>query len=143
MTNNLFFAKAVGRRKKAVANLELIPGSGKIQINGCIAEYFFSGYPKRLLVIQKPFFISTYLKFNVKAKVKGSGIQSQAEAIKLALARALVIVEPKIRSIFRENYILTRDYRKKERRKYGLKKARKAPQFSKRSGMKIRNVYIY
>lgn len=132
MKNKIFFAKVVGRRKKAVANLELIPGSGKIQINGRIAEQFFSGNPKRLLVIQKPFFISTYLKFNVKVKVKGGGLQSQADSIKLALARALVKAEPKIRSIFRESYLLTRDYRKKERRKYGLKKARKAPQFSKR-----------
>jgi len=132
MKSAIFFAKVVGRRKKAVANLELLPGSGKIQINGCIAEQFFSGYPKRLLVIQKPFFISTYLKFNVKVKVKGSGLQSQAESIKLALARALVRVEPEIRNLFRENYLLTRDSRKKERRKYGLKKARKAPQFSKR-----------
>lgn len=132
MKSTTFFAKVVGRRKKAVANLELLPGSGKIQINGYIAEQFFSGYPKRLLVIQKPFFISTYLKFNIKVKVKGSGLQSQAESIKLALTRALIRVEPEIRNLFRENYLLTRDSRKKERRKYGLKKARKAPQFSKR-----------
>jgi small subunit ribosomal protein S9 len=132
MTNTLFFAKVVGRSKKAVANIELVPGSGKIQINGSMAEVFFSGHPKALLIVQKPFFVSTYLQFDVKAKVKGSGLQSQAEAMKLALARALVRVEPKIRKIFRENYLLTRDYRKKERRKYGLKKARKAPQFSKR-----------
>lgn len=138
MTRNLFFAKTVGRRKKAVVNLELLPGSGKIQINGRIAEDFFSGQPKRLLVVQKPFFVSTYLQFNVKVKVKGSGLQSQAEAMKLALARALIIVEPKIRNIFRDHSLLTRDYRKKERRKYGLKKARKAPQFSKRS----KNTYI-
>jgi small subunit ribosomal protein S9 len=132
MINNLFFTKVVGRRKKAVANLELIPGSGKIQINKCLAEQFFSDHPKRLLVIQKPFFISTYLYFNVKVTVKGGGLTSQAEAIKLALARALVNIEPEIRKIFRENYLLTCDSREKERRKYGLKKARKAPQFSKR-----------
>ena len=132
MTNNLFFTKVVGRRKKAIANIELVPGSGKIQINKCLAEQFFSDYPKRLLVIQQPFFISTHLYFNVKVKVKGGGLSSQAEAIKLALARALVIIEPKIRHIFRENYLLTCDSRKKERRKYGFKKARKAPQFSKR-----------
>jgi small subunit ribosomal protein S9 len=132
VTDIRFFAKVVGRRKTAVANLELMPGNGKIQINEQLAKQFFFGYRKRLFVTQKPFFISTSLNFNAKVKVIGGGIQSQAKSIQLALTRALVLVEPKTRVLFRKYGLLTRDCRRKERRKYGLKKARKAPQFSKR-----------
>jgi small subunit ribosomal protein S9 len=132
ITDIRFFAKVVGRRKTSVANLELLPGDGKIQINEQLAKQFFFGYRKRLLVSQKPFFISTNLNFNAKVKVIGGGVQSQAKSIQLALTRALVLVEPKTRVLFRKHGILTRDYRTKERRKYGFKKARKAPQFSKR-----------
>jgi len=130
MKNLPFFAKTVGRRKIAVANLELVPGSGQIYVNGCLK--YFAGNPSRLLRIRRPFLVFDNLNFDVKAKVQGGGLQSQASALKLALARALVVVQPRNQNLFREYHFLTRDSRRKERRKYGLKKARKAPQFSKR-----------
>lgn len=132
MTNLPFFAKTVGRRKTAIANLELIPGSGQIQVNGRLVEDVFAGSPRRLRLVQKPFRISSQLNFNAKVKTQGGGCRGQAESVKLALARALVIAQPQTQTLFRENHLLTRDPREKERRKYGLKKARKSPQFSKR-----------
>lgn len=132
MTDFPFFAKTVGRRKIAVANLELIPGSGKIQVNGRTAETFFSNYPNRIYLVYQPFRVSFNLNFDVRVKIHGGGLKSQAEALQLALSRALVIVQPRSQNLFREYQFLTRDPREKERRKYGLKKARKAPQFSKR-----------
>jgi small subunit ribosomal protein S9 len=132
MKNLPFFAKTVGRRKIAVANLELVPGSGQIQVNGFSAEKFFAGNPSRLLMVQSPFQVFANLTFDAKVKVYGGGSQSQARALKLALARALVVAQPRNKQLFREYHFLTRDSRRKERRKYGLKKARKAPQFSKR-----------
>ena len=132
MKDNIFFTKTVGRRKTAVANIKLVPGSGKIQVNNQKAKKFFVSYPDRFLVIEKPCFNSSHVNFDVKRKVQGGGLKTQAEAMQLALARALVISFPKNRGVFRKNHLLTRDSREKERRKYGLKKARKSPQFSKR-----------
>jgi small subunit ribosomal protein S9 len=132
MKNFMFFVKTVGRRKMSIANLELIPGSGQIQVNGLSAENFFISSLNRLSVIQRPFIVFTNFTFDAKVKVQGGGLQSQSKALQLSLSRALVAVQPENQSIFRESLFLTRDSRRKERRKYGLKKARKAPQFSKR-----------
>jgi small subunit ribosomal protein S9 len=131
---NIFssFVKTVGRRKKAVANLGLKPGSGQIQINTQIAEEFFTGSPQRVLITKRPFRIILYPVFDAEIKVIGGGIQRQANASQLAIARALVITHPINQKIFRSKSFLTCDSRNKERRKYGLKKSRKAPQFSKR-----------
>jgi small subunit ribosomal protein S9 len=82
--------------------------------------------------VYQPFRVSFNLNFDVRVKIHGGGLKSQAEALQLALSRALVIVQPRSQNLFREYQFLTRDPREKERRKYGLKKARKAPQFSKR-----------
>jgi small subunit ribosomal protein S9 len=127
-----FFIDAVGRRKIAVVNLRLIPGSGKIQINGRPAEEFFAGHLDRLDIVQKPFRLLNQLSFDAKATARGGGLQGQAYAIQLALARALLRAQPANQKLFRDANFLNRDSRVKERRKYGLKKARKAPQFSKR-----------
>lgn len=132
MKDNLFFTKTVGRRKIAIANIKLVPGSGKIQVNNQKAKNFFASYPDRFLVVEKPCFNSSHVNFDIKSKVQGGGLKKQAEAMQLALARALVVSFPRNRRIFRKNNLLTRDSREKERRKYGLKKARKSPQFSKR-----------
>jgi small subunit ribosomal protein S9 len=132
MEDYLFFTKTVGRRKKAIANIKLVTGSGKIQVNNQKAKKFFVGYPDRFLVVENPCSNSSHVNFDVKSTVQGGGLKKQAEAIQLALARALVISFPRNRRVFRKNNLLTRDSREKERRKYGLKKARKAPQFSKR-----------
>jgi small subunit ribosomal protein S9 len=132
MNENLFFTKAVGRRKTAIANIKLVPGSGKIQVNNQRAKKFFVSYPDRLLVIEKPCYSSSHVTFDIKSKVQGGGLKKQADAIQLALARTLVVSFPINRRVFCKNHLLTRDSREKERRKYGLKKARKSPQFSKR-----------
>jgi small subunit ribosomal protein S9 len=133
MTNLPLFAKAVGRRKAAVANLKLTPGSGKINVNGYLVKEFFFGRLIRLQIADQPFCILTHQTFDVDASLQGGGFQSQSEAFQLALTRALVRIRPRTKYIFREYSLLSCDQRKKERRKYGLKKARKAQQFSKRS----------
>lgn len=127
------FSKSVGRRKTAVANLTLVPGLGHINVNGYSVEDLFSGHLTRLQKTQRPFSILTRLMFDVNVKIQGGGLQRKAEAFQLAFARSLVRMRPDIKYLFREQSFLTCDSRKKERRKYGLKKARKAQQFSKRS----------
>ena len=84
------------------------------------------------MIVQAPVYIYANLSFDTLFKTQGGGLLSQAQAIQLALARALVIIQPRNQDIFRKYLFLTQDARKKERRKYGLKKSRKAPQFSKR-----------
>jgi small subunit ribosomal protein S9 len=132
MTNLPLLAKTVGRRKTAVANLKLIPGLGYINVNGYPIEEFFSGHLTRLQEVRRAFSILNHLTFDVNAKIKGGGFQRKSEALQIALARALVRIRPDIKHLFRKHSLLTCDSRTKERRKYGLKKARKARQFSKR-----------
>lgn len=125
-------AKAVGRRKTAVAQIHLRAGSGSIEINGKPAEQYLSGSPSLLLTVKSPLQALEQTSFDLVAQVRGGGLQAQAEALRLAISRALVNVSPDSRSVLRSYDFLTRDAREKERRKYGLKKARKAPQYSKR-----------
>lgn len=132
MTNLPLFAKTVGRRKTAIANLKLTPGLGDINVNGYPVEKFFSGYLVGLQKVRRSFSMLTHPTFDVNAKIKGGGIQRKSEAFQIALARALVRIRPDTKHLFRKHSLLTCDSRSKERRKYGLKKARKARQFSKR-----------
>lgn len=132
MTNLPLLAKIVGRRKTSIANLKLIPGLGRIYINGYSIEDFFFSYLTRLQKIRRSFSMLSRLTFDVDAKVKGGGIQRKSEAFQIALARALVRICPDTKYLFRKYFFFTCDSRRKERRKYGLKKARKARQFSKR-----------
>ena len=121
-----------GRRKEAVARVRLIPGDGKITINNRTFEDFFPNQTSRLIV-QQPLVISDMLgRFDVICRVHGGGVTGQAGAIQLGIARALIEATPDIRPLLRRNGFLTRDPRMKERKKYGLHKARKAPQYSKR-----------
>ena len=123
---------AVGRRKEAVCRVYLKPGSGKWEINGrTIGDYF----PRPTLVssIQLPFSATDNLgKWDVKANLDGGGVTGQAGALRLAIARALCELDAEDRPALKKAGFLTRDARVKERKKYGLKKARKAPQYSKR-----------
>lgn len=124
--------QGTGRRKTAVARVRIVPGAGKIVVNGRAAEVFF---PRRssLVVIKQPLDLTrTAERFDVIAAVNGGGVTGQAGAIRLGLARALLKADPSLRPFLKKAGFLTRDPRMKERRKYGLKKARKAPQFSKR-----------
>ncbi|MCL1802478.1 MAG: 30S ribosomal protein S9 [Eubacteriaceae bacterium] len=129
MTNQIL---ATGRRKKAVARVLLRPGSGKFTVNKReLREYF----PLETLVIismQPMELTNTAEKYDVSVNVYGGGYTGQAGAIKHGLARALIEAEPNLRPELKKAGYLTRDPRMTERKKYGLKKARRAPQFSKR-----------
>ena len=121
-----------GRRKSSVARVRLYPGSGKITINGRDVEDYF-GLETLKLIINQPFGITgTEGKFDIVANVRGGGISGQAGAIRHGIARALNEADADFRPVLKKAGYLTRDSRMKERKKYGLKKARRAPQFSKR-----------
>ena len=121
-----------GRRKKSVARVRVYPGNGNITINGKdIDEYF--GLETLKLIINQPFGVTgTVGKFDIVANVNGGGISGQAGAIRHGLARALVKSDEALKPALKAAGFLTRDPRMKERKKYGLKGARRAPQFSKR-----------
>lgn len=121
-----------GRRKEAVARVRLMPGEGRIIVNGKPMEEYF-GQKTLEMQVRRPLEVTNSMgRFDVLAKVEGGGISGQAGAVRLGIARALLQAEEGWRPLLRRNGFLTRDPRMKERRKYGLKKARKAPQFSKR-----------
>ena len=121
-----------GRRKKSVARVRLYPGNGEITINGrSIDEYF--GLETLKLIVNQPFGVTgTVGKFDIVATVSGGGISGQAGAIRHGVARALLTADESYRSALKAAGLLTRDPRMKERKKYGLKAARRASQFSKR-----------
>ncbi|WIW70061.1 MULTISPECIES: 30S ribosomal protein S9 [Anaerosinus] len=121
-----------GRRKTSVARVRLVPGEGKIIINGSeLKEYF--GLKTLELIIKQPLNLTDTLgKYDVITKVEGGGPSGQAGAIRHGISRALLKVDAELRPALKKAGFLTRDPREKERRKYGLKKARKASQFSKR-----------
>ena len=121
-----------GRRKNAIARVRLVEGTGKITINGKDIDEFFGLETLKVIVRQPLTVTNTSSKFDVIATVKGGGISSQAGAIRHGIARALNAANSEYRPALKTNGFLTRDPRMKERKKYGLKKARKAPQFSKR-----------
>ena len=121
-----------GRRKKSVARVRLYPGTGVITINGRdISEYF--GLETMKLIVNQPFGVTdTVGKFDIVANVKGGGFSGQAGAIRHGVARALLSADETYKPLLKKAGFLTRDPRMKERKKYGLKGARRAPQFSKR-----------
>ncbi len=121
-----------GRRKTSIARVRLVPGNGKVVINGRdIDEYF--NYETLKKEVKAPLEITeTEGKFDVIAKVEGGGFTGQAGALRHGIARALLKADGEFRSTLKKAGYLTRDPRMKERKKYGLKKARRAPQFSKR-----------
>lgn len=121
-----------GRRKKSVARVRLVPGSGQVKINKrSIDEYF--GLETMKFIVRQPLVLTkTENQFDVLVNVKGGGFTGQAGAIRHGISRALLEADPEMRKDLKKAGFLTRDPRMKERKKYGLKKARKAPQFSKR-----------
>ena len=121
-----------GRRKSSIARVRIVEGSGKITINGLDIDEFFGLETLKVIVRQPLAVTNTSAKYDVIATVKGGGITGQAGAIRHGLARALNEANSEFRPALKTNGFLTRDPRMKERKKYGLKKARKAPQFSKR-----------
>ena len=121
-----------GRRKTSTARVHLKPGSGRITINDRTLEEFFGRETGRMIVHQPLAVAQLANKFDVSVQVEGGGITGQAGAIRHGIARALVSAHPDARAALREAGLLTRDPRAKERKKYGLKRARKAPQYTKR-----------
>jgi len=121
-----------GRRKKSVARVRLIPGEGKVMINDRTIEDYFGLETLKVIVKQPLVLTNTAGKFDVVCKVVGGGFTGQAGAIRHGITRALLKADEELRTILKKAGFLTRDPRMKERKKYGLKKARKAPQFSKR-----------
>ena len=122
----------VGRRKKAIARVRLIPGTAPMIVNKKTVEEYFPLDAQRFIVNQALALTSTTDKYEVIVNVKGGGLTGQAGAIRHGIARALCKAEPELRAELKKACFLSRDPRMKERMKYGLHKARKAPQFSKR-----------
>lgn len=121
-----------GRRKKSVARVRLVPGNGTITINKRDIEDYF-GYETLKMIVRDPLKLTGNLdKFDVLVNVYGGGFTGQAGAIRHGISRALLNVDPELRGSLKKAGFLTRDPRMKERKKYGLKAARRAPQFSKR-----------
>jgi small subunit ribosomal protein S9 len=121
-----------GRRKHSVARVRLLPGDGKILINHRDMNEYFGLDTLRLIVKQPLLLTDTLSRYDVHANVYGGGTAGQAGAIRHGVARALLKVDPELRGALKKAGFLTRDSRMKERKKYGLKAARRAPQFSKR-----------
>ncbi|MBU6233608.1 MAG: 30S ribosomal protein S9 [Acidobacteria bacterium] len=129
MTTN---TQTTGRRKEAVARVRLRPGTGTITVNGRALDAYFTSATHRQMLTQPLRDTSTEVTYDVDATITGGGMAGQAGALRLGIARALVEVDDTLRSTLKKAGLLTRDARKKESKKYGLKKARKAPQYSKR-----------
>ncbi|HEU4481303.1 MAG TPA: 30S ribosomal protein S9 [Actinomycetota bacterium] len=125
-------ARATGRRKEAVCRARLLQGSGRWEINGRPFEDYFPSATNRMIVTEPLRLTETEGRYDIIAKIEGGGTTGQAGALRHAISKALVDMDPDLRPALKKAGFLTRDAREKERRKYGLKKARKAPQYSKR-----------
>jgi small subunit ribosomal protein S9 len=123
---------ATGRRKEAVARVRLVEGTGSYQLNGRSLDEFFPTRAHRMIVSSALRLAGKDKDLDVLARIEGGGVSGQAGALRLGIARALIELDPELRPLLKKEGFLTRDPREKERRKYGLKKARKAPQYSKR-----------
>jgi small subunit ribosomal protein S9 len=125
-------AQTVGRRKEAVVRVRVVPGTGEFKLNGKTLEQYFPNKVHQQLIKEPLVTVEKPDSFDIFANLKGGGISGQAGALRLAIARALVEVDADDRPALKQAGFLTRDARATERKKYGLKKARKAPQYSKR-----------
>ena len=121
-----------GRRKEAVARVRLVPGTGLFALNGRSLEEYFPSRAHRMVVTSPLRVVGKEKDFDVIARLDGGGVSGQAGALRQGIARALIELDPESRPALKAEGFLRRDAREKERRKYGLKKARKAPQYSKR-----------
>lgn len=124
--------QTTGRRKEAVARVRLRPGTGQVKVNGRPIDGYFTIASHRQSATEALRITQTADVYDVDATIDGGGVSGQAGALRLGIARALVALDEEMRPPLKKAGLLTRDSREKERRKYGLKKARKAPQYSKR-----------
>ncbi len=125
-------ASSTGRRKSAIARIRLREGSGTLTINRRPVENYFPSETHRMVITEPLRLTTTAEQYDVDATLGGGGPTGQAGALRLGIARALVMLDPELRTPLKRAGLLTRDPREKESKKYGLKKARKAPQYSKR-----------
>ncbi len=124
--------QATGRRKEATARVRLRDGSGQVSLNGRALENYFPTMATRLRVLEPLQITQTQGRFDVDVTIEGGGVSGQADAVRLGIARALIGVDPDLRPALKKAGMLTRDARVVERKKYGLRKARRAPQYTKR-----------
>lgn len=124
--------QTTGRRKQAVARVRLRNGEGAVTVNRRPLETYFPSETHRMIVTEPLRLTTTAELYDVDATMHGGGISGQAGALRLGIARALIEIDPELRAVLKRAGFLTRDSREKESKKYGLKKARKAPQYSKR-----------
>jgi small subunit ribosomal protein S9 len=125
-------ANGLGRRKEAIARVRIVPGTGQWKINGRTLDSYFPNKVHQQIVSEPFVTLGAEGQFDVIARIGGGGVSGQAGALRLGVARALILVDPENRPPLKKAGFLTRDPRATERKKYGLKKARKAPQYSKR-----------
>ncbi|MET0145288.1 MAG: 30S ribosomal protein S9 [Ilumatobacteraceae bacterium] len=124
--------QTTGRRKEAIARARLRPGTGVLTVNGRPFDTYFTTPAHRMEASEPLRVAEATERFDIDATITGGGVSGQAGALRMALARSLVELDPELRTTLKRAGLLTRDARKKESKKYGLKKARKAPQFTKR-----------
>jgi small subunit ribosomal protein S9 len=124
--------QATGRRKSSVARVRLYDGTGQFTLNGRPLDVYFPQLPLRLRVVEPLKAVEADGRYDVHATLEGGGYTGQSDALRLGIARALVGVDPDLRGVLKREGFLTRDARRVERKKYGLRKARRAPQFTKR-----------
>ncbi|MEI8050091.1 MAG: 30S ribosomal protein S9 [Actinomycetes bacterium] len=124
--------QTTGRRKQAVARVRLRPGDGKVTINKRPFDVYFTSATHRMLILEPLRVAEIEGTYDIDATMDGGGMSGQAGALRLGIARSLIELDPEIRGKLKKAGLLTRDSREKESKKYGLKKARKAPQYSKR-----------
>ncbi len=124
--------QTTGRRKRAVARVRLRDGEGNITINGRDVDVFFPNATHRQILTEPLRITETADRYDVDVTIHGGGISGQAGAVQMGIARSLIEVDPELRTTLKQAGFLSRDAREKESKKYGLKKARKAPQYSKR-----------
>ena len=124
--------QATGRRKASVARVRLIDGSGQVTLNGRPLEDYFPTMASRLRVMEPLQITQTQGRYDVLATLEGGGQTGQADALRLGIARALIVLDEELRPVLKKAGLLTRDARVVERKKYGLRKARRAPQYTKR-----------
>jgi len=124
--------QATGRRKSSVARVRLRDGSGQVTLNGRQLEDYFPTMASRLRVMEPLQITTTQGRYDVDATLEGGGTTGQVDALRLGIARALIVLDPELRPMLKKAGMLTRDARVVERKKYGLRKARRAPQYTKR-----------
>ncbi|MFM9112551.1 MAG: 30S ribosomal protein S9 [Actinomycetota bacterium] len=124
--------QTTGRRKGAIARARLRPGTGKVTVNGRAFDNYFPSAVQRNIASEALRVVEAETAYDVDCDIQGGGVAGQAGALRMAIARSIVELDPEKRTVLRKAGLLTRDSRKKESKKYGLKKARKAPQYTKR-----------